>query len=58
MIKGYDDNQKYEKFLIITTGNYVEQTFTYLQINQTLAQERQFTPIWKVLYTNSLLLLE
>ena len=32
-MKGYDDNQKSEKAsIIISTRNYVEQTFTSLQI--------------------------
>jgi len=36
---------------IISTRNYVEQTFTSLQVNQTLSQYQQFIPIRKEVHT-------
>jgi len=36
--------------IIISTHNYVEQTFRSLQINETLSQEELFTPIWKAVH--------
>jgi len=34
MMKGYDDHKKSEKLLLYLPRNYVEQTFTSLQINK------------------------
>jgi len=52
MVKGYDYNQK---SFYISTRSYIEQIFTSLQINKTLPQEQQYTPIWKAVHTASFL---
>jgi len=43
------------KAIVISTRNYVDQIFTFLQINKALSQEYQFTEIWKSVHTTPLL---